>query len=84
MDLTIMDPVTFLENLEVIAETAGGVERLRKSIVQLALHGKLVEQNTSETPARQLLIQIEHERQTGLLHDQVTVSVTRPDWPVWS
>ena len=20
----------------------------------------------------------------GLLHDQVTVSVTRPDWPVWS
>ena len=21
---------------------------------------------------------------TGLLHDQVTVSVTRPDWPVWS
>jgi hypothetical protein len=22
--------------------------------------------------------------QTGLLHDQVTVSVTRPDWPVWS
>ena len=22
--------------------------------------------------------------QMGLLHDQVTVSVTRPDWPVWS
>jgi hypothetical protein len=22
--------------------------------------------------------------QTGLLHEQVTVSVTRPDWPVWS
>ena len=21
---------------------------------------------------------------TGLLHDQVTVLVTRPDWPVWS
>lgn len=21
---------------------------------------------------------------SGLLHDQVTVSVTRPDWPVWS
>lgn len=21
---------------------------------------------------------------TGLLHDQVTVAVTRPDWPVWS
>jgi hypothetical protein len=21
---------------------------------------------------------------TGLLHDQVTVTVTRPDWPVWS
>lgn len=20
----------------------------------------------------------------GLLHEQVTVSVTRPDWPVWS
>ena len=24
------------------------------------------------------------EHQVGLLHDQVTVSVTRPDWPVWS
>ena len=23
-------------------------------------------------------------KQTGLLHDQVTVSVTRPEWPVWS
>lgn len=23
-------------------------------------------------------------QETGLLHDQVTVSVTRPDWPVWS
>lgn len=23
-------------------------------------------------------------RPTGLLHDQVTVAVTRPDWPVWS
>lgn len=21
---------------------------------------------------------------SGLLHDQVTVAVTRPDWPVWS
>jgi len=21
---------------------------------------------------------------SGLLHDHVTVSVTRPDWPVWS
>ena len=21
---------------------------------------------------------------TGLVHGQVTVSVTRPDWPVWS
>lgn len=24
------------------------------------------------------------EKAAGLLHDQVTVSVTRPDWPVWS
>ena len=24
------------------------------------------------------------DSETGLLHDQVTVSVTRPDWPVWS
>lgn len=23
-------------------------------------------------------------KELGLLHDQVTVSVTRPDWPVWS
>ncbi|MDV3219773.1 hypothetical protein LE977_25780 [Mycobacterium avium] len=23
-------------------------------------------------------------KREGLLHDQVTVSVTRPDWPVWS
>jgi hypothetical protein len=23
-------------------------------------------------------------QRVGLLHDQVTVAVTRPDWPVWS
>ena len=26
----------------------------------------------------------DHNQEMGLLHDQVTVSVTRPDWPVWS
>ncbi|TMS54809.1 hypothetical protein [Mycobacterium sp. DBP42] len=25
-----------------------------------------------------------HRTRMGLLHDQVTVAVTRPDWPVWS
>jgi len=27
---------------------------------------------------------VAHQHHLGLLHDQVTVSVTRPDWPVWS
>jgi hypothetical protein len=27
--------------------------------------------------------QIQALDRTGLLHDQVTVAVTRPDWPVW-
>jgi len=27
---------------------------------------------------------IDEDNRKGLLHDQVTVSVTRPDWPVWS
>ncbi|PND54239.1 hypothetical protein CRM90_29035 [Mycobacterium sp. ENV421] len=29
-------------------------------------------------------LQSQSSQRGGLLHDQVTVSVTRPDWPVWS
>ncbi|MDA4084938.1 hypothetical protein [Mycolicibacterium hassiacum] len=37
-----------------------------------------------DTVVRLLAAPFAGDRGAGLLHEQVTVSVTRPDWPVWS
>lgn len=46
------------ENLDAVAEAAGGVGRLRELILQLAVQGKLVEQDPKEEPARSLLARL--------------------------
>jgi len=46
-----MDFKTFLENFDAIAEAPGGIPKLRSLILDLAVRGKLVPQNSEDEPA---------------------------------
>jgi len=54
-----MDLKTFLENFDAIAEAPGGIQKLRSLILDLAVRGKLVPQNSEDEPASQLLARIQ-------------------------
>jgi len=48
-------PQEFLDEFGTLAEAEGGVQKLRELILELAVRGKLVEQDESESPASELL-----------------------------
>ena len=58
-----MKPETFFDNLEVLAEAPNGVQKLRELILQLALRGKLVLQDSNDEPASVLLEKIKTEKE---------------------
>ncbi|MBU2511776.1 restriction endonuclease subunit S [bacterium] len=64
-----MNPQTFLKEFSAIANAPGGVPRMREMILQLAVMGKLVEQNPDDEPASELLnkvkIEIENLEKSG-------------------
>lgn len=43
-----MNPQTFFENFDTIAEAPNGVQKLRELILQLSVQGKLVPQDNRE------------------------------------
>src|SRR5256885_2073090 len=49
----------FLDHIETIADAPGGVNRLRGLILQLAIQGRLVEQNPADEPASVLLERVQ-------------------------
>ncbi|MDZ7759638.1 MAG: restriction endonuclease subunit S [Desulfovermiculus sp.] len=51
------------EHFDLLADTPGGVQKLRELILQLAVQGKLVPQNPEDAPASELLKEIEAEKQ---------------------
>lgn len=53
-----MTPEKFLEEFGTIANAPGGTKRLRELILQLAIQGKLVEQNPEDEPAIEFLKKI--------------------------
>ncbi len=56
-----MMPAKFIEVFDTVAEAPGGVERLRELVLQLAVRGKLVPQDSDDEPASRLLEQIQLE-----------------------
>ena len=58
-----MDAQTFLDNFGTIAEAPDGINQLRQLILNLAVRGRLVEQDPVEEPARQLLDRISSNRE---------------------
>jgi type I restriction enzyme S subunit len=57
-----MDRQTFFDNFAHIAEAPNGVKKLRELILQMAVQGKLVPQDSSDEPAAKLLERIREEK----------------------
>jgi type I restriction enzyme, S subunit len=57
-----MDADLFLQHFGHLAQGDGGIKKLRDVILQLAVHGKLVEQNPADEPVELLLKKIEGEK----------------------
>ncbi len=51
------------ENLETLIDAANGIEKTRELILQLAVQGKLTEQNPNDEPASELLKKIKKEKE---------------------
>ena len=50
-----MTPHDLLGNFETLAEAPNGIQRLRELVLELAVRGKLVEQDPGDEPASELL-----------------------------
>lgn len=59
-----MDAQQFLDNFATIAESPGGVQRLRDLVLDLAISGRLVEQEPADEPVALLIERIEADRRT--------------------
>ncbi|UGV41415.1 restriction endonuclease subunit S [Methanococcoides orientis] len=58
-----MNPELFFENFDLLAESPNGIQKLREMILQMAVQGKLVEQNPDDEPAGVLLGKITAEKE---------------------
>lgn len=56
-----MKPEIFFDNLEMLADAPNGVQKLRETILQLAVRGKLVAQDEEDEPASVLLKSIKDQ-----------------------
>ena len=57
-----MTPHDLLANFEILAEAPNGLQRLRELVLELAVRGKLVEQDPADEPANDLIRQIKAEK----------------------
>jgi type I restriction enzyme, S subunit len=67
-----MKPEMFLGNFEMLADAPNGVEKLRELILQLAISGKLVPQNSNDEIASKLLERVTQKREDLLKKKKVT------------
>jgi type I restriction enzyme, S subunit len=57
-----MNPAQLLASFDRISDAPDAIPRLRQFILELAIRGKLVEQNPNEEPASELLKRIRAEK----------------------
>lgn len=77
--MSALNPAQLLRHFDRISEAPEAVQRLRRFILDLAVRGKLVEQNPSDEPAAELLKRIKEEMssriRSGLVKGQGPYSV---------
>ncbi|QDU39717.1 Type-1 restriction enzyme EcoKI specificity protein [Maioricimonas rarisocia] len=73
-----MNAETFLENFGHLADAPGGVKKLREMILQLAVQGKLVEQDPNDEPAERELERIAKARRELVAKGNVRSSKQMP------
>ncbi len=73
-----MNPDWLLKHFEQISEAPDAVPRLRRFILDLAVRGKLVEQDPADEPAAELLSQIQLEKQQILARGRTQNHVLSP------
>lgn len=54
---------TFFQNFELLTDAPNAVTKLREIVLQLAVRGKLVPQNSNDEPAKVLLRKIQQEKE---------------------
>lgn len=83
-----MIPDILKEQFHLLADAPGGVQKLRELILQLAVQGKLVEQDPSEPPASETLKKIHEEKaqllKEGKIRKEKPISaITHEEIPEW-
>ena len=73
-----MDAQTFLDNFATIADAPGGTQRLRELVLELAVHGELVEQDPADESAAVLLAGL-RERRDALVTNGVIGKPRHPE-----
>ena len=78
-----MDADLFIQQFGHLAQSEGGIKKLREVILQLAVCGRLVEQNPQDEPAAILLKKIEHSKKQlikeGKIKNPKKISEITPD-----
>jgi type I restriction enzyme, S subunit len=78
-----MNPDQLLEHFDRISEAPDAIQRLRRFILDLAVRGKLVEQDPNDEPAAELLKRVHAARNlldcNGKIRKQIQQSTTRDD-----
>jgi type I restriction enzyme S subunit len=70
-----MNPAQLLEHFNRISEAPDAVARLRRFILDLAVRGKLVEQDPNDEPAAELLKRIQAEKAHGKKREKINLQL---------
>lgn len=73
-----MNPEQLLQHFERISEAPDAIARLRRFILDLAVRGKLVEQDPNDEPASELLRQIQSEKSRLILERSIKTQQALP------
>ena len=68
-----MNPKQLLQHFDRVSEAPDAIPRLRRFILDLAVRGKLVEQDPNDEPAAELLKRIQAEK-ARLMNDPIKIS----------
>jgi len=73
-----MDFKTFLEHFDTIAQAPNGIAKLRSLILDLAVQGKLVQQNPEDEPASKFFVRIKAEQERLIQEKKIRKPVLLP------